>query len=72
MDKMTGFEMMTARGFLADERGHSPVLVARAMSRPAYLRKMTWLMPRMARPIPYLGCVVVSARQPAMPVAEAT
>jgi SAM-dependent methyltransferase len=46
------FEMMTARGFLADERGHAPAVMARAMSRPAYLRKMAWLMPRMARAIP--------------------
>jgi SAM-dependent methyltransferase len=58
------FEMMTARGFLADERGHAPAVMARAMSRPAYLRKMAWLMPRMARAIPYLGYVLVSARKP--------
>jgi SAM-dependent methyltransferase len=58
------FEMMSARGFLADERGHAPAVMARAMSRPAYLRKMAWLMPRMARAIPYLGYVLVSARKP--------
>jgi hypothetical protein len=32
--------------------------------RPAYLRKMAWLMPRMARAIPYLGYVLVTARKP--------
>lgn len=58
------FEMMTARGFLADERGHAPAVMARAMSRPAYLRKLAWLMPRMARAIPYLGYVLVVARRP--------
>jgi len=58
------FEMMTARGFLTDERGHAPAVMARAMSRPAYLRKMAWLMPRMARAIPYLGYVLVIARKP--------
>lgn len=58
------FEMMTARGFLADERAHAPAVMARAVSRPAYLRKMAWLMPRMSRAIPYLGYVLVSARKP--------
>ena len=58
------FEMMTAHGFLADERGHAPAVMARAVSLPAYLRKMAWLMPRMSRAIPYLGYVLVSARKP--------
>ena len=58
------FEMMTARGFLSDERAHAPAVMARAISRPAYLRKMAWLMPRMSRAIPYLGYVLVSARKP--------
>lgn len=58
------FEMMTARGFLADERSHAAAVMSRAMSRPAYLRKMAWLMPRMARAIPYLGYVLVVARKP--------
>jgi SAM-dependent methyltransferase len=58
------FEMMTARGFLADERGHALVVMVRAMSRPAYLRKMAWLMPRMARALPYLGYVLVMGRKP--------
>lgn len=59
------FEMMTARGFVADERGHALAVMARAMSRPAYLRKMAWLMPRMARAIPYLGYVLVMGRRAA-------
>jgi hypothetical protein len=59
------FEMMTARGFLADERAHAPAVMVRAISRPAYVRKMAWLMPRMSRAIPFLGYVLVSARKPA-------
>jgi SAM-dependent methyltransferase len=65
------FEMMTMRGFLADERGHAPAVMARAMSRPAYLRKMSWLMPRMSRAIPYLGYVLVSSRKPTPAVPDA-
>ncbi|HZJ04330.1 MAG TPA: methyltransferase domain-containing protein [Nocardioidaceae bacterium] len=66
------FEMMTARGFLADERGHAPAVMARAISRPAYLRKMAWLMPRMSRAIPYLGYVLVSSRKLGAPGTETT
>jgi SAM-dependent methyltransferase len=58
------FEMMTARGFLADEGRHAAAVVARGMSRPAYLRKMMWLMPRMGRAAPYLGFVLVMATKP--------
>jgi hypothetical protein len=35
------------------------------MSRPSYLRKMAWLMPRMHRAVPYLGYVVIAATKPA-------
>jgi SAM-dependent methyltransferase len=59
------FAMMTARGFLADEGWNALPVVGRTLSRPAYLRKMAWLMPRMARAVPYLGYVVVDARKPA-------
>ena len=45
--------------------------MARAMSRTAHLRKMAWPMPRMCRAIPYLGYVLVSARQPVAAVVEA-
>jgi len=60
------FEMMTMRGFLADEGPrHALAVVARSMSRPSYLAKMGWLMPRMHRAIPYLGYVVIAGtRQP--------
>lgn len=60
------FEMMTPRGFLTDEgRGVFRVL-GRTLSRPAYLRKMAWLMPRMARAVPYLGYILVAGRKPAV------
>jgi SAM-dependent methyltransferase len=58
------FAMMTARGMLADERSHAFAVAGRAMSRPAYLRKMVWLMPRMSRAVPYLGYIVVEATKP--------
>jgi cyclopropane fatty-acyl-phospholipid synthase-like methyltransferase len=61
------FAMMTARGFLADEGTRAAAVIARGMSRPAYLRKMMWLMPRMARAVPYFGYVLVKGTKPALP-----
>jgi SAM-dependent methyltransferase len=58
------FAMMSPRGMLADEGLHAFVVAARATSRPAYLRMMAWLMPRMARAAPYPGCIVVAATKP--------
>lgn len=58
------FEMMTPRGFLADEGWHAATVCARAMTRASYLKKMAWLMPRMARAVPYLGYIVVAADRP--------
>ena len=63
LDTVTGpFEMMTPRGFLSDEGvGRSLAVMGRVACRPANLRKMVWLMPRMAKAVPYLGYIVVSA-----------
>lgn len=63
LETVTGpFEMMTPRGFLADEGfGRSLAVMGRVLSRPANLRKMAWLMPRMAKAVPYLGFIVVAA-----------
>jgi ubiquinone/menaquinone biosynthesis C-methylase UbiE len=59
------FEMMTPRGFIADEGlGRMVGIMGRVMTRPAYMRKMAWLMPRMRRAVPYLGYVVISGRKP--------
>ncbi|MHB8464355.1 MAG: SAM-dependent methyltransferase [Acidimicrobiales bacterium] len=63
LETVTGpFEMMTPRGFLADEGvGGSLAVMGRVAARPANLRKMAWLMPRMAKAVPYLGFIVVAA-----------
>ncbi|MFN2557907.1 MAG: class I SAM-dependent methyltransferase [Nitriliruptorales bacterium] len=59
------FEMLTLRGFLEDEGvGGALRFGARAATRLAYLRRLAWLMPRMARAVPYLGYIVVSGRRP--------
>ena len=56
------FEMMTPRGFIADEGVLGSLgIVGRVATRPAHVRKMVWLMPRMARAVPYLGYIVVAA-----------
>jgi SAM-dependent methyltransferase len=62
LETVTGpFEMMTPRGFLADEGvGRSLAVMGRVAARPANLRKMAWLMPRMAKAVPYLGYIVVA------------
>jgi len=53
--------------FFVDERGHAPAGMTCAISRPAYLRKMAWLLPRMSRAIPYPGYVLVCAHKPDAP-----
>ena len=59
------FEMMSAKGFLSDEGvARSIAIMGRVASRPANIRKMTWLMPRMAHAVPYLGYILVSGRKP--------
>ena len=59
------FEMMTARGFLADEGlASSMAIMGRVASRPANIRKMAWLMPRMSKAVPYLGYVLVACQKP--------
>jgi len=59
------FEMMTGRGFLTDEGpARCLAIMGTVVSRPAYLRKMAWLMPRMARAVPFLGYIVVAGTKP--------
>jgi hypothetical protein len=59
------FEMMTPRGFLADEGlARSLAIMGRVSARPANLRKMAWLMPRMAKAVPYLGYLLVAGEKP--------
>jgi hypothetical protein len=67
LDTQTGpFEMMTPRGFLADEGlARCLAIMGRVAGRPAYTRKMAWLMPRMAKAVPYLGYIVIAGIKPA-------
>jgi hypothetical protein len=59
------FELMTARGFLADEGlARCLAIMSRVAGRPAYTRKMAWLMPRMAKAGPYLGYIVIADTRP--------
>jgi SAM-dependent methyltransferase len=60
------FEMMSPKGFVQDEGvGRSLSVMGRVMTRPSYMKKMAWLMPRMRRAVPYLGYIVVSGEKPA-------
>ncbi len=66
VETQTGpFEMMTPRGVLADEGpARSLAIMTRVAARPANIRKMAWLMPRMAKAVPYLGYVLVACEKP--------
>jgi SAM-dependent methyltransferase len=60
------FEMMTPRGFLSDEGLlRCLAIMGRVAARPANIHKMTWLMPRMAKAVPYLGYILISGTKPA-------
>lgn len=62
------FELMTLRGFVEDEGLVNALsCTLRGLSRPAYLRKMAWMMPRIAKAVPYLGYVLVAGVKPAAP-----
>ena len=63
------FEMMIPKGFLAGEGlAHSLAIMGRVAARPAHVHKMVWLMPRMAKAVPYLGYVIVAGHKPAKSV----
>jgi ubiquinone/menaquinone biosynthesis C-methylase UbiE len=67
------FEMMTPRGFVADEGfAGSMRVMGNVISRPAKMKKMLWLMPRMMRAVPYLGYIVVAGRKPDTSAREQT
>jgi len=60
------FEMMTPRGFLADEGpARCLAIMSTVAGRPAYARKMARLMPRMAKAVPYLGYIIITGTKPA-------
>jgi SAM-dependent methyltransferase len=66
VETQTGpFEMMTPRGFLADEGpARSLAIMTRVAARPANIRKIAWLMPEMAKAVPYLGYILVAGQKP--------
>jgi SAM-dependent methyltransferase len=66
VETLTGpFDMMTPHGFLSDEGPvRSLAIMTRVGSRPANIRKMAWLMPRMAKAVPYLGYILVASQKP--------
>ena len=37
--------------------------MTRVAARPASIRKMAWLMPRMAKAVPYLGYILVAGHK---------
>ena len=60
------FEMMTPRGFLADEGpARCLAILSTVAGRPADARKMARLMPRMAKAVPYLGYIIITGTKPA-------
>jgi len=60
------FEMMTPAGFLQDEgMANSLAVMGRTLAHWSYIKKMTWLMPRMQRAVPYLGYITVAGVKPA-------
>jgi SAM-dependent methyltransferase len=59
------FELMTARGFIKDEGFvNAAACMARGLSKPARVRKMAWMMPRLRKAVPFLGYVLVAGRKP--------
>ncbi len=54
------FEMMSPKGFVADEGVARTLTVMRCVvARPAYMK-----MPRMRRAVSYLGYIVVAGQKP--------
>ena len=66
IEVITGpFEMMTPTGFLSDEGlVNALAICGRTLTHWSYLRKMAWLMPRMARAVPYLGYILITGVKP--------
>jgi hypothetical protein len=59
------FEMISPRGFLADEGiGNSLAVIGRTLSRLTYAKKIAPLLVRTNRAVPYLGYVAISAVKP--------
>jgi len=58
------FEMMTAHGFISDEGfGNAIRVMARALTNGTARRRMTWMMPRISKAVPFLGYVLICGRR---------
>jgi SAM-dependent methyltransferase len=59
------FDMMTPTGFLNDEGlPNALAVMCRTLTRVCYVRKMAWLVPKVARAVPYLGYILVTGTRP--------
>ncbi len=56
--------MMTPRGLLSDEGSCRMAIMARTACRPANMKKMHRLVPRMAKAVPDLGSILVADTEP--------
>lgn len=55
---------MTPAGFLGDEEpAYCLAIMGHTRARPACLKQMLWLMPRINRAAPFLGYIVVAGRK---------
>ncbi len=60
------FAMMTPAGFVRDEGlMNTARVMGTAMTRPVYLRCLTWMRRRMRRAVPELGYLALCGRKPA-------
>jgi hypothetical protein len=54
-------DMMTPGGFLHDEGlSNASGVMINTLSRRCYLSKTAWLVPRIARAVPFVGFILVS------------
>ncbi len=44
---------------------HTVAVMARVVRRPANIRTVMWLVPRIAKAVPYLGYIFVAGDKPA-------
>jgi hypothetical protein len=61
-------QLQAVRGELEDAAvgpARCLAIMGTVAGRPAYTRKMAWLMPRMAKAVPYLGYIIIAGTKPA-------
>lgn len=65
IETVTGpFALMSPLAFVADEKANALRILARALSRGAYLKKAAWLVSNILRVMPSLGYVVLAGVKP--------